>query len=182
MTRCLVLLLALVAPAAMPSTVTAQTATCATLPANIVVPAVSHQWIEDLIARSPTLQRQCRIIAAARDVVVSLSSVRRASAWCRARTSFTRDRTGVIRAAIDIPVSIDFGELLAHELEHVIEQMEGINLRQMARTGNRGVWEVAPNVFETARAVDAGTQAAGEAFACGRAGGCGRVILVAAKD
>lgn len=183
MTRCLVLLLALVAPAVMPSTAAAQTAACTTLPANIVVPAVSHQWIEDLIARSPTLQRQCRIIAAADDVIVSLSSVRRAAAWCRARTSFTRDRAGLIRAAIDIPVSADFAELLAHELEHVIEQLEGINLRRLARARDSGVWEVAPNVFETARAIDAGTLAAGEAVACGgRAGGCGRVLLVAATD
>lgn len=183
MTRCLVLLLALAAPAAMPSTAAAQTPVCATLPANIVVPAVSHQWIVDLIARSPTLQRQCRIIATADDVIVRLSSMRRVTALCRARTSFARDRTGLIRAAIDIPVSIDFPELLAHELEHVIEQIEGINLRRMARDRDSGVWQVAPNVFETTRAIDAGTLAAGEAMACGGPEpGCGRVILLAAKD
>jgi hypothetical protein len=183
MTRCLVLLLALVAPAWMPSIVAAQTPACTTLPANIVVPAVSHQWIEDLIARSPTLQRQCDIIAAADHVVVRVASLRRVGGWCRARTSFTRDRGGRLRAAIDIPVSVDFAELLAHELEHVIEQIEGVNLRRLSRLPDSGVREVGSNVFETTRAIGAGLMAAGEALACGAGRrGCGRVLLVAAKD
>jgi hypothetical protein len=182
MTRCLVLLLALAVLTSIPSTAAGQTPACATLPANFVVPAVSQAWVEDLIARSPTLRRQCRIIAAFGDVVVRLSSLRRVSGWCRARTSFTRDRDGGLRAAIDIPVSVDFAELLAHELEHVIEQIEGIDLRRMARHRDSGVWEVGPNVFETTRAIYAGVLAAGEAFACGRERGCGRVVMVAAKD
>jgi hypothetical protein len=183
MTRCLVLLLVLVAPASMPSTVAAQTPACTTLPANIVVPAVSHQWIEDLIATSPTLQRQCGLIAEAEHVVVRVASLRRVGAWCRARTSFTRDRVGRLRAAIDIPVSVDFAELLAHELEHVVEQIEGVNLRRLARVRDSGVREVGPNVFETTRATEAGLMAAGEVIACGAGQrGCGRVLMVAATD
>lgn len=183
MTRCLVLLLTFAASALIPATATAQTPVCAALPMNIVVPAVSQEWIQSLIARSPTLQRQCRIIASADYVTVRLSSTR-VEKWCRARTSFSRDRVGRIRASIEIPVSADFAELLAHELEHVIEQIEGVNLRRLARHRDSGVWEVAPNVFETVRAIDAGTTAAIEAFACSAStGGCGvPVAVVAAKD
>lgn len=183
MTRSLILLLAFAASALIPATATAQTPVCAALPMNIVVPAVSQQWIESLIARSPTLQRQCRIIASADYVTIRLSSTR-VEEWCRARTSFSRDAAGRIRAAIEIPVSVDFAELLAHELEHVIEQIEGVNLRRLARHRDSGVWQVGPNVFETTRAIDAGVTAASEAFACSSPDGvCGMpVAVVAAKD
>jgi hypothetical protein len=45
----------------------------------------------------------------------------------------------------------------------VIEQIEGIDLRQRARDG-AGVTEIAPGVFETVRAQQAGRAAAAEVY------------------
>jgi hypothetical protein len=178
----LVLLLVFVAPALLPSVAAAQAPVCAALPANIVVSAAYLGWIEDLIARSPTLQRQCLAIASAPDLVVRLSSGRR-TGHCRARTLFTRQGRS-LRASIDIPVSIDFPELLAHEFEHVLEQLEGLNLRRLARLRNSGVREVGRNVFETIRATDAGLRVVGELMACaGSSADCvDEVLVLAAKD
>ena len=50
--------------------------------------------------------------------------------------------------------------MLAHEFEHVLEQIEGLNLRTLSRVKGSGVREVENAVFETERA-----QAAGEAVA-----------------
>lgn len=181
MSRRLVLLLAFAALTVTPASTVAQTRAAAALPRNINVPDVYVQWVEALVARSPTLQRQCAIIAAADRVVVQLSSGARASAFGRARTTFTRDRSG-LRADVFVPVSGDFAELLAHELEHVVEQIEGLNLRRLARHRHSGVRRIGNNAFETVRASDAGLAAAGEIWAC-TGPQCGaRVVMIASKD
>jgi hypothetical protein len=181
MPRRLVLLLAFAALTLTPASTVAQTMDSAVLPRNINVPDVYVPWVEALIARSPTLQRQCALIAAADRVMVQLSSGPRSSTFDRARTTFTRDRSG-LRAAVFVPVSSDFAELLAHELEHVIEQIEGLNLRRLARHRQSGVRRIGNNVFETARASDAGLAAAGEVWACSGSQCGARVVVIASKD
>lgn len=183
MTRSLLPLLVFATLALIPASARAQNADCATLPANLVVPAVYQDWVEALIARSPTLQRQCLAIARAGHVTVQLQTAWQTSAFCRARTSFTRFRSGRLRAAIAIPVSVDFAELLAHEFEHVVEQIEGLDLRLLALERNSGVHETARNVFETIRARQAGLAAAGEVLTCNPTGGCaGPAVMLASRD
>jgi len=184
MTRTLVFLLVLTCTVALPASSAAQTADCAVLPANLVVPAMYRQWVEELIDRSSTLYRQCMAIAAAGDTVVTVYVGRWTAGDGRARTAFSRERQGRLRARVEIPVSADFAELLAHEFEHVLEQIERIDLRQLAQTRKSGVRQVARNTFETDRAFDAGMAAAGELAACGADGlACARALtMVAAKD
>jgi hypothetical protein len=50
--------------------------------------------------------------------------------------------------------------MLAHEFEHILEQIEGLDLLSLSRVKGSGVREVEYAVFETDRA-----QAAGEAVA-----------------
>ena len=57
----------------------------------------------------------------------------------------------------------DFTELLAHELEHVIEQLDGIDLAAKAAVANSGVRSCTDGTFETSRAVRIGTVVALEA-------------------
>ena len=64
-------------------------------------------------------------------------------------------------AEIDLPV-IGLAELLAHELEHVIEQMEGVNLARLAREYAPLVSRDEVGAYETARATAAGRAAAAE--------------------
>lgn len=171
----------------LPVEVTAEDAvgSCIQLPENIVVAPGYRAWIVDLIARSPTLRRQCAAIARSAEVRVSLDSTRRMIGHDRARTQFTRDTAGTLWATITIPMTREFAELLAHELEHVVEQIEGVNLKRMALVRDSGVREVARNVFETSRALAAGRAAAGEARTCavpGDACGTRAVVMMAAKD
>jgi hypothetical protein len=57
----------------------------------------------------------------------------------RARTEVSRYAHGVIRATIEIAITTDLTELLPHEFEHVIEQLEGIDLRALAQR-REGAW------------------------------------------
>lgn len=184
MSRSLILLLALLAPVWAP-TAWAEPVVCATLPENITVPAVYQARVQQLIAQSPTLRRQCLAIASAPDVVVAIRPAGRLSANCRARTAFVRTRSGVLRAVVDLPVSRDFTELLAHELEHVVEQIEGINLERLAVRADSGVWTTGPNAYETTRAMRVGLRAAREVGLCADPfdAACGQALVVlASKD
>ena len=53
-------------------------------------------------------------------------------------------------------------ELIAHEFEHVLEYVEGLDHRDASRRDRGQVWMVADNRFETARAIDAGRRVAAE--------------------
>ena len=83
----------------------------------------------------------------------------------RAKTDMKRYSTGLLHAVVEIPPDDDYVELLAHEFEHVIEQIERVNLRALARRGNAGVHEREDGAFETVRAQQAGLAAAHEAAA-----------------
>jgi hypothetical protein len=83
--------------------------------------------------------------------------------YCRARAQIVRSPTA-LSAFIDLPISSSFPELLAHELEHVVEAIEGIDLAARARQQGSGVFRVLEGVFETARAKRAGRQAEAEIY------------------
>jgi hypothetical protein len=76
----------------------------------------------------------------------------------RARTAVSRHAHGSIRATIELPAATDLTELVAHEFEHVIEQLEGIDLRALAQQHADGVIELQNGAFETVRARAAGRQ------------------------
>lgn len=189
MARCILIAVLFAIILIRPSTAAAENTAvrCNQLPVNILVASTYRAWIVDLVARSPTLSRQCEAIARHPGVRVALDSTRRLIGFDRARTSFFRDDAGTLQATITIPMTRDFAELLAHELEHVLEQLEGVNLRRMAQVRDSGVREVGRNVFETSRAVEAGRAAAGETRACRDAGTPGCVgfqatLIAASKD
>ena len=135
---------------------------CRDLPANVSVPEPYRAAVHALLLRSAVLRRQCRILAMAPVTV-------RISVWspqslvdCRARASLARLQSGVLDVVIDLPFDRDVAELLAHEFEHVIEQLEGVDLRQRATERHSGVRRVSGDAFETDRAKAAGRAAARE--------------------
>jgi hypothetical protein len=67
-------------------------------------------------------------------------------------------------AAIDVPALDDDVELIAHELEHIIEQLDDIDLATAASRTNTGVMVAAKDqpVFETRRAIQVGLNVAQE--------------------
>jgi hypothetical protein len=134
---------------------------CTTMPANVQMPRALHAAVDHLLAQSSTLRRQCAVIAAAAArAKLMIVIVRPDLPGCRARASFARTSSGHLDAHIDVPFTRDFPELIAHELEHVVEQIEGLNLRRLSEQPATGVDEVATGTFETARAREAGRAAA----------------------
>ena len=133
---------------------------------NIQLDEMLRQPVTALLAKSSTFRRQWRQIASApgvRVVVVARTDLRETPS-ARARGQVSRYAYGAVRAMIEIPAAADLAELLPHEFEHVLEQMEGLDLALLARTGDRGVIEVDDGVFETTRARAAGRAAAREVY------------------
>jgi hypothetical protein len=135
------------------------------VPSNIHVGDFLKPSVRTLLNKSQTFRHQCDVIAAARMVRVLLVAVPapRLSSDPRARATIGRHAHGLMRAVIEMPITGDHSELIPHELEHVIEQIEGLDLAALARAGDERVTEVADGVFETARARAAGLAASREA-------------------
>jgi hypothetical protein len=122
------------------------------IPANVQAGLLT-QDIDALIQASPTFRAQCQRIAAARTLRVDLEVVQTLGAP-RAETTIVRYEAGAVRACVRIAFGQDYRELIAHEFEHVIEQLDGVDLRSEA--GHGRAWLLDAHVFETRRASDAG--------------------------
>ena len=133
-----------------------------TIPSNIQVVENAREVLTDLLALSPTLLSQCRRIGMAPHVRVLIRLVPPTGMLWRARGTIARHEAGALVAMLEIPVSPEFVELLSHELEHVIEQMEGVNLAALASMRGHLAYRDDIGRFETVRAIGAGRAAAGE--------------------
>jgi hypothetical protein len=136
------------------------------LPSNIQADAQLRQTVEQLLGRSRTLQKQCARIGAASRVHVWITvEPRVATADTRARSTVRQFDSGLLDVEIQLPpMSADFVELLAHELEHVTEFIDGIDLRALARNRNgQVVQRRSDGAIESDRAYAAGLAAAAEA-------------------
>ena len=137
---------------------------CAEIPPNLQVDALLQPVVRAMLRASETFRRQWATIAAAPAVQVRIDKRQRHElpSVVRAQATIGRYAHGAVRAAIGVPIGADYSELLAHELEHVLEQMEGIDLPALVRTGEARVVHRASGAYETRRAVLAGRQAAQE--------------------
>lgn len=138
------------------------------LPFNVQVSDQLEDAILDLLSRSPTLRDQCAAIAAARYVRVAIESVAPSAfdRQMRARSTARRYESGLLTVVIELPVSTDLAELLAHELEHVTELIDQVDLPALARERRGGVTQRGQDgAYETTRAVAAGRAAAAETYA-----------------
>lgn len=132
---------------------------------NIAVEPLLQAVAADARTRSATIRRQWDTIARTDRVHVAILVARGPlDSMTRARTTMRRYSSGLLLAIVEIPPADDYVELLAHELEHVIEQIEGVNLSELARRGPEAVRRET-GTFETKRAQKAGLTAATEADA-----------------
>jgi hypothetical protein len=135
------------------------------LPANVQAAEELRHVIHDLLSRSQTLREQCARIAAARHVRVTIAAVAASTfdAQMRARSIARRYESGLLIVLVEVPVSPDLPELLAHELEHVTEFIEHVDLPALARDRRSGVTQrKLDGAYETERAEAAGRAAAAE--------------------
>jgi hypothetical protein len=139
------------------------------LPRNLAYAQPFRAMLERMVLESPTFRRQCLRIANATGLTVRLRSFTgRLPDRVRARTVVRPTGDGRIEATIEIPMLPDSVELIAHEFEHVIEQLDGVDLRLRASLPNTGVHQRDDGAFETVRAVRAGLTVAGELAPAGR--------------
>ena len=128
-------------------------------PGWIVVTAEVRPMLDRMWRDSPTFRRQCaRLVDASVTVVVRLVAP---SGLAVAAISRINIQHGLVASA-DVRLGSVEPRYLAHEIEHVLEQLDGVDLRSAVTRGVRGVATVRPELFETARAISVGAQVAHE--------------------
>ena len=139
-------------------------ATCErTLPTNIVLAPELERMLAKIYRGSSTFRAQCDRIAAATTLLVTLRLDPHIPRSCQAFTIINR-RGPLLRAEVHLPpVSGTMALLVGHEFEHIVEQLDGLDLRILARVRGSGVYESSFEVFESDRAARAGRVVAGEA-------------------
>jgi hypothetical protein len=126
------------------------------LPETIQVADDLRRPVDTMLRRSPAFRSQCRQIARARQLYARVRiDGQLAGRAYRARTTIHRLPSGAIVADIDITPVGDPTEWLAHEFEHLIEQLDGLELMDLARR-RQGVWHSVDEMFETDRAIQMG--------------------------
>jgi hypothetical protein len=133
------------------------------LPPNLVVP-VSHQaLIQAMWQQSRTFRHQCARIDDARNWRIR---VHVAVPWhagrVRAATRITHRSGDRIEATIYLARLDDPIELIAHELEHIIEQLDGVDLSDWTTRARAAATATRDGEFETQRAIHTGRTVAQE--------------------
>jgi hypothetical protein len=131
------------------------------LPSTIAIEAGLASIVQTTLEYSPTFRLQCRILEAAPSVTATVRVVvRPVDSNERALSAIRRDPAGRIHAAIEIRDTASLPELLGHEFEHVIEQLDGVDLGQLQSSGEAR--RAKSGLFETRRAIAAGQRVSGE--------------------
>jgi hypothetical protein len=139
-----------------------------TIPANIEVAHDLARVLERIYQRSATFRAQCERIAGADNLRITIRIDTAIPSRCRAFTIVQR-RGFDIRADVHLPPTNGLIELIGHEFEHLLEQIEGLDLKTLAGVKGSGVRVLEGRVFETDRAQAAGLLVAAEARRSARA-------------
>jgi hypothetical protein len=131
------------------------------LPSNLIVSPMYRPLIESMLRQSATFRRQCLRIEGEPRLTIELRiavSPRRSDV--RASTHIRREAAGRLSALIEIYPFNDNVELIAHEFEHVIEQLDEVDLAARARLRDPGVHGLPgdSHVYETSRALKVGVK------------------------
>lgn len=132
------------------------------LPANVFLLHDIEEPLQRIYERAPSFRAQCARIAAAKGLRVTVRIDPSVPSRCRAFTRLRRSGEKMF-ADVHLRPSSDHAEMLAHEFEHILEQIEGLDLHTLSRVKGSGVREIEYAVFETDRAQAAGESVAAEA-------------------
>ena len=130
-------------------------------PCRLVIAPDLRPSVELAWARSPTFRAQCERLAAA-GILVVLRRAASVQAPRRAESLIGGSADGVTVARVLVPLNAETVELIAHELEHVLEYLDGVSDRHRS-----GV--TLGDGYETERAIKAGLRVAREVRASGQA-------------
>jgi hypothetical protein len=128
----------------------------ASLP-TVYLPLSMQPRVTWMLRRSETFREQCQRLSEAPALIVSVQvDPALATGIYRARTIFRRYNSGVLLAYVSVGPGAKQTEWLAHEFDHILEQLDGVDLRALALHGREGVWFSGPDVIESERATRAG--------------------------
>lgn len=132
------------------------------LPSNVSVPGAYDDLVDTMLRSSPTFRAQCSRIATTPGLHVSVQRSLNPAPQA-ALTHLIRQSDGRLEADVEIGLFGDVTMLLAHEFEHIIEQLDGVNLVALADRAGTGVRTNPRNgQFETERAIEMGQRVARE--------------------
>lgn len=132
----------------------------AALPCRLLMHAHLRPLVDVLWSRSATFRAQCRRLAGAGAIVLIHGASRRDTPWDAESRIGVLDG-GRVLARVRVRAGRESVEVIAHELEHVLEQIDGVRLALEAARPGSGT-TVAGGAFETRRATEAGRRAARE--------------------
>ena len=142
----------------------AAVAASAVLPANIRLADNYRSVVQGMLRRSAAFRRQCsRIGRDPRLSVIVEPELLPGRPGAAATTTIARNSRGGIEAVVRLTAQVDVAELIAHEFEHILEQLDDVDLAAMAsrsRTGVRAISNLGH--FETDRAIAAGRRVSSE--------------------
>jgi hypothetical protein len=124
-----------------------------------VADAVQPRFL-DLLARSATFRAQCQRIAdAGVRVVIEIGAPWDFPRQINGLSKLIRDDEGRLAfVRVKLSMTAPWSVLLPHELEHVVEALEGVDVAAIAARRDGRAWKVGGRVFETRRAHDVGLE------------------------
>jgi hypothetical protein len=129
-------------------------------PCRLLAHAHLRPLLDELWSRSITFRQQCRRLAGAHAVVILHGASAAETVWnAESRIGLLED--GRVMAQVRVRVGRESVEVIAHELEHVLERIDGVQLALDALRRGSGT-TLAGGAYETRRATDAGRQVAKE--------------------
>ena len=132
----------------------------AAMPCRLLAQIQFRPLLEELWSRSPTFRKQCRRLASANALVLMQSVSSKETPWnAESRIGLLAD--GRLVARVRVRHGRESAEILAHELEHVVERLDGVHLALDALRAASGT-TLSGGAFETRRATEAGRRAAKE--------------------
>lgn len=134
------------------------------LPSNILMPDSMRPILCKMLKRSQTFRNQCYEINQSRHLRIIIKLVAEIhGARCRALSTVRRYTDGqVVITTLIVAARNNYVELISHEFEHAIEQIEGLDLRTLASAERDRVYRTEDGIFETKRAIAAGIIVANE--------------------
>jgi hypothetical protein len=133
-----------------------------TLPHNLKVPANMRPTLMRMLQRSATFRRQIATLTRKPAVRISVAyGGMRGDRNYHALSTVKKHEWGAMVVDTTIYVPTDLVEIIVHELEHVCEQVEGVDLPTLSRRRGGGVYNLNGH-YETARAIRAGQNATRE--------------------
>jgi len=127
------------------------------IPQNIQLSANYQAIVEAMLRRSATFRRQCSRIGRHDWVIVTVGPEFSPGPIGGATTMIRRNPPGRLEASVRLTGQGDLVELIAHEFEHILEQLDDVDLAAMAGRMGTGVRAASDGGhFETDRAIAAG--------------------------